>query len=112
MPGRGSCRACAAWFIQLHLRGLNVPGLSPNPHETVVPAGGGVEPSAWGKPQPGLRRNLVDARKEQPRRSQAECARGPHVDDKLELGRLLNGPWQDLRPSRSSYIDASCGSAG
>ena len=92
---------------------MNVPGVSPNPHETVFPAGGGVEPPAWEKPQPGLRRNLVDARKEQPRRSQAECARGPHVDDKLELGRLLNGQLgRTCALHDPPYIDASCGSAG
>src|SRR5215510_2736373 len=98
MPGRGSCRACAAWFIQLHLRGLNVPGLSPNPHETVVSAGGGVEPSAWGKPQPGLRRNLVDARKEQPRRSQAECARGLMLTTSLHLVGCSTGSSAGLAP--------------
>src|SRR5262245_45132747 len=114
MPGRGSCRACAAWFIQLHLRGgscMCPESVLTHMRQPSLPEGG-VEPPAWGKPQPGLRHNLVDARKEQGRCSQAECACGPHVDDKLELGRLLNGQLgRTCALHDPPYIDASCASA-
>src|SRR5215510_945514 len=40
-------------------------------------------------------------------------ARGPHVDDKLELGRLLNGQLgRTCALHDPPYTDASCGSAG
>src|SRR5215475_9512575 len=72
---------------------------------------------ALSRPRGGSRSQDYDAtsstRARRNRGAAKPSERGPHVDDKLELGRLLNGQLgRTCALHDPPYIDASCGSAG